>query len=99
MDNEALSQRRSQYETEGFSVAQADADPLDQFDDWYAAVSDQLDQPNAMVVATADADGNPDPCARCPLSALRSAPPLSAPRASLFSEGPHACAAATPSSR
>lgn len=59
MDNEALSQRRSQYETEGFSVAQADADPLDQFDDWYAAVSDQLDQPNAMVVATADADGNP----------------------------------------
>jgi ubiquitin-activating enzyme E1 C len=45
-----------------------------------------------------DADGNPDPCARCPLSALRSAPPLSAPP-SLFSEGPHACAAATPSSR
>lgn len=59
MDNEALSQRRIQYETEGFSVAQAAADPLDQFDDWYAAVADQLDQPNAMVVATAEADGNP----------------------------------------
>ncbi len=59
MDNEALSQRRIQYETEGFSVAQAAADPLDQFDQWYEAVADQLDQPNAMVVATADADGNP----------------------------------------
>ena len=59
MDNEALAQRRIQYETEGFSVAQAAADPLDQFDDWYAAVADQLDQPNAMVVATSDADGNP----------------------------------------
>lgn len=59
MDNEALAQRRIQYETEGFSVAQAAADPLDQFDDWYTAVADQLDQPNAMVVATSDADGNP----------------------------------------
>lgn len=59
MDNEALSQRRIQYETEGFSVAQAAADPLDQFDDWYTAVADQLDQPNAMVVATADAAGRP----------------------------------------
>lgn len=59
MDNEALAQRRIQYETEGFSVVQAAADPLDQFDDWYTAVADQLDQPNAMVVATSDADGNP----------------------------------------
>ncbi len=59
MDNEALSQRRIQYETEGFSVAQAAADPLDQFDDWYASVADQLDQPNAMVAATADAAGQP----------------------------------------
>lgn len=59
MDNEALSQRRIQYETEGFSVAQAAADPLDQFDDWYASVGDHLDQPNAMVVATADATGRP----------------------------------------
>lgn len=59
MDNDALSQRRVQYETEGFSVAQAAADPLDQFDEWYEAVADQLDQPNAMVVATADATGSP----------------------------------------
>ena len=59
MDNDALSQRRIQYETQGFSVAQAAADPLDQFDQWYAAVADQLDQPNAMVVATADATGAP----------------------------------------
>lgn len=59
MDNDALSQRRIQYETEGFSVAQAAADPLDQFDEWYEAVADHLDQPNAMVVATADATGAP----------------------------------------
>ncbi len=59
MDNEALAQRRIQYETDGFSVAQAAARPLDQFDDWYAAVADQLVQPNAMIVATADADGRP----------------------------------------
>ena len=59
MDDEALAQRRIQYETEGFSVAQAAADPLDQFGEWYDAVADHLDQPNAMVVATADADGRP----------------------------------------
>ncbi len=59
MDNAELSQRRIQYETEGFSVVEAAADPLDQFDDWYASVADQLEQPNAMVVATADAAGNP----------------------------------------
>lgn len=59
MDDEALAQRRIQYETEGFSVAQAADDPLDQFGQWYDAVADHLDQPNAMVVATADADGRP----------------------------------------
>ena len=59
MDDEALAQRRIQYETQGFSVAQAAADPLDQFGQWYDAVADHLDQPNAMVVATADADGAP----------------------------------------
>ncbi|MDE0801690.1 MAG: pyridoxamine 5'-phosphate oxidase [Acidimicrobiales bacterium] len=59
MDDEALAQRRIQYETEGFSVAQAADDPIDQFGRWYDAVADHLDQPNAMVVATADADGRP----------------------------------------
>lgn len=59
MDNEALAQRRIQYETDGFSVAQSAATPLDQFDGWYADVADQLVQPNAMIVATADAEGRP----------------------------------------
>ena len=59
MDNDELAQRRVHYETEGFSVAQAAADPVEQFGQWYDAVADQLPQPNAMVVATADADGRP----------------------------------------
>ncbi len=59
MDNEVLSQRRIQYETEGFPVARAASDPLDQFDEWYDHVADQLPQSNAMVVGTADAAGRP----------------------------------------
>lgn len=36
------------------------ADPLTQFDDWFqAAVEARLELPNAMVLATADADGRP----------------------------------------
>lgn len=59
MDNEELAQRRIQYETEGFSVARAAADPLEQFGDWYRSVEDQLTQPNVMAVAVAGADGRP----------------------------------------
>ncbi|WP_436793800.1 pyridoxamine 5'-phosphate oxidase [Actinospongicola halichondriae] len=59
MDNTELSQRRIQYETEGFSVGQAADEPLDQFDDWYGQVADQLVQPNAVVLATADGGGIP----------------------------------------
>lgn len=59
VDNSELSQRRVQYETEGFSVAQAAPDPVAQFEDWFGSVADQLDQPNVMTVATVDADGRP----------------------------------------
>lgn len=59
VDREELARRRIQYEAEGFDVGDADPDPLRQFEAWYDAVADQLDQPNAMIVATADADGWP----------------------------------------
>ena len=50
--------QRIQYEAAGFDVADADPDPFVQFGRWFGAVAD-LDQPNAMVLATAGADGRP----------------------------------------
>jgi pyridoxamine 5'-phosphate oxidase len=59
VDTEALAQKRIQYEADGFDVADSDPDPHRQFEAWYSAVADHLDQPNAMVLATADARGRP----------------------------------------
>lgn len=59
MDTEALAQKRIQYEADGFDVADSDPDPHRQFEAWYSAVADHLDQPNAMVLATADASARP----------------------------------------
>ncbi len=59
MDREELSRRRVQYEADGFDVADADPDPIRQFESWFDDVADHLDQPNAMIVATADQDGGP----------------------------------------
>lgn len=59
MDRDELASRRIQYEAEGFDVSDAADDPLDQFEAWYEQVSDQLAQPNAVVVATSDIDGAP----------------------------------------
>lgn len=55
MDREELARRRIQYEVEGFDVADADPDPVGQFESWFDDVADQLDQPNAVVLATAGA--------------------------------------------
>lgn len=60
MDHDALARRRIQYETDGFDVADADPDPVVQFGRWYDAVSADLPEPHAMVVATVDADGGPE---------------------------------------
>ena len=54
-----MAQRRIQYDTEGLDVADADPDPRHQFEEWFATVADDLQQPNAMVLATAGADGRP----------------------------------------
>ena len=59
MDVDAVAQQRIQYEAAGFDVEDADPEPRRQFEAWFAAVADQLDQPNAMMLAVADADGRP----------------------------------------
>jgi pyridoxamine 5'-phosphate oxidase len=53
--------RRVQYETAGLDVADVDADPIVQWQRWYDdAASAGVTEPNAMVIATATADGRPD---------------------------------------
>jgi pyridoxamine 5'-phosphate oxidase len=60
LDDE-LRSRRVQYETAGLDVADVDADPIAQWRRWYdEASSAGVSEPNAMVVATVDADGHPD---------------------------------------
>ena len=53
--------RRVQYETAGLDVADVAADPIAQWRAWYDdASSAGVTEPNAMVLATADGDGQPD---------------------------------------
>ena len=53
--------RRVQYETAGLDVADVAADPIAQWRAWYDdASSAGVTEPNAMVLATAGADGRPD---------------------------------------
>ena len=53
--------RRVQYETAGLDVADVAADPVEQWRRWYDdAASAGVTEPNAMVIATAAADGRPD---------------------------------------
>ncbi|MFD3452414.1 pyridoxamine 5'-phosphate oxidase [Streptomyces sp. NPDC058691] len=51
---------RKQYRARGLAEAELAADPYTQFARWFAdAVNGGIDEPNAMVVSTADADGLP----------------------------------------
>ncbi len=53
--------RRVQYETDGLDVAGVDPDPIVQWDRWHQdALEGGVAEPNAMTVATVDADGVPD---------------------------------------
>lgn len=53
--------RRVQYETAGLDVADVAADPIEQWQRWYEdASSAGVREPNAMVLATASASGEPD---------------------------------------
>jgi pyridoxamine 5'-phosphate oxidase len=56
-----LERRRSDYVTAGLDPADVAADPIEQWWKWYAdADAAGLYEPNNMVLATADSDGNPD---------------------------------------
>jgi len=53
--------RRVQYETAGLEVADADADPIVQWNRWHQdALEGGVAEPNAMTVATIGTDGIPD---------------------------------------
>jgi pyridoxamine 5'-phosphate oxidase len=56
-----LASRRVQYETAGLDVGDVAADPLTQWQRWYADASAAgVTEPNAMTVATIGLDGDPD---------------------------------------
>jgi pyridoxamine 5'-phosphate oxidase len=56
-----LASRRVQYETAGLDLADVAADPLTQWQRWYAEASAAgVTEPNAMTVATVGLDGDPD---------------------------------------
>ncbi|HMG63622.1 MAG TPA: pyridoxamine 5'-phosphate oxidase [Streptosporangiaceae bacterium] len=51
---------RRQYRADGLDEAALAAGPMEQFERWFAdAATSGLDEPNAMVVSTADAEGRP----------------------------------------
>ncbi|MEL6985352.1 MAG: pyridoxamine 5'-phosphate oxidase family protein, partial [Actinomycetota bacterium] len=59
-DRVDLARMRLDYETTGIEPGDLVAEPMEQFDRWMAdAVAAELYEPNAMVVATVDADGQP----------------------------------------
>jgi pyridoxamine 5'-phosphate oxidase len=56
-----LARMRRDYDSRGLTEDQLAATWVEQFDRWFTdAVAAELPEPNAMVVATADADGVPD---------------------------------------
>lgn len=51
---------RAEYEAAGLDVDHAHPDPFDQFEIWFGeAIDARIDEPNALVLATADASGHP----------------------------------------
>jgi pyridoxamine 5'-phosphate oxidase len=60
-DRSLLRERRVQYETAGLDVADLDPDPIVQWHRWHAdALAAGVAEPNALTLATVDADGRPD---------------------------------------
>src|SRR5258708_18717082 len=57
----AISDIRKDYQLQSFSEAEALADPFLQFEKWWKqALEAEIDEANAMTLATASADGMPD---------------------------------------
>jgi pyridoxamine 5'-phosphate oxidase len=56
-----IDDRRIEYETAGLDLPDVAADPIAQWWRWYdEAVAAEVTEPNAMTLATVDADGRPD---------------------------------------
>lgn len=61
VDPESLVSAGSQYESPPIDIGDLDADPVVQWHRWYGdAVDATCAEPNAMALATSDADGTPD---------------------------------------
>jgi len=58
--SDELASRRKDYETAGLDIADVVADPMEQWQRWYADASEaNCTEPNAFVLATVDSDGWP----------------------------------------
>lgn len=59
-DSSSLADLRRDYSLAGLSEADLDRDPIRQFQQWFdQALAAQVTEPNAMILATADATGQP----------------------------------------
>ncbi len=54
-----LADLRHEYQARGLDIGDVDPDPITQFRSWFALVLEHDPDPNAVVLATADADGRP----------------------------------------
>ncbi len=60
MDNDKLQDLREDYRQSTLQMSQTESDPFRQFDKWFQeALKAEIPEPNAMIVATADAQGKP----------------------------------------
>jgi pyridoxamine 5'-phosphate oxidase len=60
VDTELAARLRREYEAAGLLEASMAPDPFQEFRTWFAGVTEAgLEEPNAFVLATSDADGNP----------------------------------------
>ena len=61
MNRDDIARRRSEYESAGIDIGDVDADPIAQWWRWYEeAVAAEVTEPNAAVLSTCGADGQPD---------------------------------------
>lgn len=58
--SDRITQLRTDYESAPLSRSDTASDPIDQFDRWFSeAIAAEVDEPNAMVLATVSGDGAP----------------------------------------
>ncbi|HEY0354671.1 MAG TPA: pyridoxamine 5'-phosphate oxidase family protein, partial [Flavisolibacter sp.] len=58
--NAAIADLRREYSSQSLLETDVENDPIDQFDKWWQqAIKAEIDEANAMTLATASADGMP----------------------------------------